>query len=83
MSAPFPIEPGDTVTWADDTGFVSGYFERWNRNGDAVIKVPEFEGRTRNIDPSRLRPCNDQRMLARRGHHIPWPTPIPKPRKES
>lgn len=62
---PFPMNAGDSVNYVGSHGFQTGYFVRWNKNGAAVIKKPA--GGHVSLAPSLLRPCNDGRMVKKRG----------------
>jgi len=65
MTAPFHISDGDTVNYFGTSGMESGYFVRWDKHGAAVIRKPA--GGHVKRDPSALRPCNDGRMVRKRG----------------
>lgn len=72
---PFPVKAGDSITYINSHGFQTGYFVRWNNNGAAVIKKPA--GGRVTMEPHKLRPCNDGRMVRLRGF-IEWrPPPDP------
>lgn len=62
---PFPVEGGDSVNYFDAHGYQTGYFVKWGPNGSAIIRKPAGGRVTR--EPQTLRPCNDRRMVNKRG----------------
>ena len=71
---PFPVEAGDSINYIHKAGgakqptsyFETGYFVKWDKNGVAVIKKPA--GGRVTVEPRYLRPCNDGRMVKKRGY---------------
>lgn len=70
---PFDAEAGDTVTYVrvrhNRRDLASAEFVRWNRKGDAVLRI---RGRERVVTRDLVRPCNDGRMVRKRGY-VQWP----------